>query len=123
MKIIIDDHYDIDFIYSIPQYIKLYLDKNLNVNKCERFKEEFNVDVKNAFNFAIATLVIRHIDNYYTIEIDKNKYYDNINISRLINLITYGNRSVRGYKILLNLFDFISNKTDMIYRRWKSGGY
>ena len=122
MKITIDDSYERDFIYFIPGYILKLVRSSLNDKKCQRFKDEFGIDVAGAISYAIRTLSINRVNDYYTISIDRNRTYKGMNIEKLINLITYGNRSVKGYTILLNIFNFITEHPNVAYMEWKSHG-
>ena len=67
MKIRLDDHYKENFVYSIPKYIELCINNTINENKCIKFKEEFNIDVKDILLYAAKTSAVRHINDYYII--------------------------------------------------------
>ena len=124
MKIEIDDLYNQDFVYSIPKYMYNSLkDKKIDSGICKRFKDEFNIDINNIFLFSLKTLDIRHIQNKYIIEINRNKFYKNMNVEKLINLITYGSRTVKGYTGILKLFKLVQESIPEIYERWLVDGY
>ena len=124
MNIVIDDFYGESFANSIPKYIYSVLkNKKVNVSIYNSYKDEFGIDLNNVILALIDSLVVRHTNNKYIIEIDKNKFYNGENIEKLVNIMTYGSRTVKGYTAIMHLFETIQNNIQLIYRRWRSSGY
>lgn len=124
MQIILYDkgNYKKQFVYNyLPLYIRDYVLNSLSNNKLRLLNSEFNINSKEIIKEALNSLHISETPNTYVIAIDKNKRYKNENLSSLINLITYGNRSCKGYNIVYDAFNTIASKIDIIYKEWLDG--
>lgn len=121
MKIIIynKDSYSKSFIEKyLPSYIMSIFKRSYSKKKLEELDKEFNIDSLNIIKTALKNLKISEQTNSYSIEINKNVKYKHQNIDSLINLITYGNRSCKGYLIIYKIFKEIAENIDIIYEEW-----
>ena len=59
----------------------------------------------------------------YILKLDTTIMYGTWKLSNLIYNITYGTRTMKGYPILLELFNKVTNNIDKIYYRWEEYGY
>lgn len=124
MKLVIynKENYHKDFIYHyLPELILNTFNGSINLKKIDTINDEFGIDTLNIIRFALKSLKITEQPNSYTIEIDKNKKYKHENVNSLISLITYGNRSCKGYSIVYDIFKFIAEKIDQLYEEWLDG--
>ena len=123
MKIIIynKDDYDREFIEYIPSEILRLFNNSFSRKRLSEINKEFNIDSLNIIRFAIRNLSISEQSNSYTISINKSLKFKNQPIDSLINLITYGNRSCKGYIIVLDIFNHIAEHIDMLYKEWLDG--
>lgn len=122
MRLEIDDTYDKNFVYWLKYYMYDTVKRNLNYHKCENFNYEYNINAEDIILFSIKSIKISHIIDKYILFIDKNKFYKNMNIEKLVNLITYGSRTVKGYRIIPDIFSLVETNFDNIYREWQSNG-
>ena len=124
MKLVIKNKNDYD-----ERFIKNYLKKlmiklikdNYNLSRALQFNQELNLNVLNIFIYAVKTINISESGDSWIISIDKTKIYGNYNLSKLIFYITYGTRTIKGYKLLYNIFEYIANNLELIYREWLNG--
>ena len=123
MKLVIynKEKYHKEFIKYLSKFILDVFNGSINLRKIDLIRDEFGIDVLNIIRFALKNLKITEQPNSYTIEIDKNKKYKHENVSSLINLITYGNRSCKGYPIVYDIFKFIAENIDRLYEEWLDG--
>lgn len=123
MKIVIynKNNYDRDFIEYLPNIIEKLFNKSFSRRRLQRLDKEFNINSIGIIRFSIKNIKISEQPNSYTLEIDKNKKYDHESLESLINLITYGNRSCKGYLIVYDIFKYIAENIDTLYKEWLDG--
>lgn len=124
MKIIIYNkkNYNKKFIEDyLPELILSTFNGSLNLKKINEIDKEFNIDSISIIRFALSHLKISEQPNSYVIEIDKNKKYKHKNVESLINLIIYGNRTCRGYPLVYEIFSFVADHIDSLYKEWVDG--
>ncbi len=111
------DLYSKEFVFG---YLRRYIyELFIKHNDPIRFKvidKEFGIDCLEAVKYALANLQVSETTNSYLISINKNLRYKNANLDSLINLITYGNRSCKGYTLVYDIFNYIANNLDIIYK-------
>ena len=124
IKIVVGSDSDVkDFVYNyVPKSILKSFIAHANKQKLKLFDEEFGVNSYDALLYALKHLnVVKHKNFTYVIEFNKNLKYNNLSIMYYVNLVTYGNRSIRGYDILPKIFRFNSNNIHALYMRWMLG--
>lgn len=124
MKLIIynKNNYNKEFIYDyLPKLMLDLLNNSINYKHINRLDSEFKIDSAYILKFSVRNFKITEQVNSYTIEVDKNKKIKGYNLDSLINLITYGNRSCRGYLLLNKIFRFVADNLDQIYEEWLDG--
>lgn len=123
MKIIIynKDIYSKEFITWLSKELLKIFNDSFNRKRFIRIDKEFNIDSLNIIKFALNNLCVNEHPNSYSISINKNLKFDHQPLDSLINLITYGNRSCKGYAIILDVFNYIANNIDILYREWLDG--
>lgn len=124
MKIIIYNkkNYNKKFIEDyLPELILSTFNGSLNLKKINEIDKEFDIDSISIIRFALSHLKISEQPNSYVIEIDKNKKYKRKNVESLINLIIYGNRTCRGYPLVYEIFSFVADHIDSLYKEWVDG--
>lgn len=112
--------------YRFAKYIRIYafnIAKNIiEPDRCKNIDDEFNIKSKDIILFALKNLSISgDIDNYI-LRINNNILFNSMNLKKLIDEITYGNRTVRGYKIIDYIFNYIQQDISSIYERWITDG-
>jgi len=96
--------------------------KNVDLNRLRAFDREFNINSFNILRIALTNLLItKNGNSEYSIKINKVIKVQGKDLDYWINLITYGNRTIKGYTILLKIFDYISNNIGLIYKEWEDG--
>ena len=128
MKITLTNNKEKSIDYFIYGYLKDYIYdlfiKSVSLSRLKAFDDEFEIDSYEILRKAMASLLItKNGNNQYIIQTNNLiKVGDNY-INYYINLITYGNREIKGYPIILDIFKFISNNITKIYREWEDNGY
>lgn len=113
------------FIYG---YLKGYIYNlfliSVNRLRLKPFDELFEIDSFDILKQAMLNLVIsKQGHNTYNIKPNNLIKVEDNYIDYYINLITYGNREIKGYPIILDLFKFIYNNINKIYGEWENNGY
>ena len=122
MNIVLNREVGIRFIKYLISYIYNIANNIIDVKRCKNIDTEFNIDSKQIILFEIKNLSISSTSIDYIIRIDNNLKYNHMNLGKLINLITYGNRDVKGYNIISNIFTLIKDDLPNIYERWLNNG-
>ena len=79
-----------------------------------------NINSREVILYACRNLSItKPSKNVYNISINKNLKYKGKSISSWIKLITYGNRDIKGYPVVLNIFRKVKDNISYIYREYK----
>jgi len=117
-----------NFNYPIDNFIYNYLTKfiydmfidSVDKNRLEPFDEMFDIDSYSILSTALRNLLVtKNGTNEYNIKINNTIKVNGNYINYYINLITYGNREIKGYPILLAVFEVIKENIDEIYREWE----
>lgn len=112
-----------NFVYG---YLRLHIYdlflKSVNRSRLKEFDELFKIDSFHILQVAMSNLLITKNGNYeYSIKINKTiKIYGDY-ITSWINIITYGNREIKGYTILIDIFKYVSDNIVTLYEGWLNG--
>lgn len=115
---------DETFIYSyLPDYIYKLFINTVDKNRLTEFDEFFEIDSLSILERILKNLLILKTGNsVYTIKTNKNlKDSDKISLVSWLQIITYGNREIKGYSIVLDIFKYISEHIWDIYEEWLDG--
>lgn len=114
---------DESFIFEyLPDYIYSIFISSVNTLRLREFNEFFDIDSLEILDTALKNLLITKNGNYiYTITINKNLKYEDISLEFWVSVITYGNREIKGYPIILEIFNLISDDITEIYKEWVDG--
>ena len=117
------NNFDENFIYNyLPNYIYDQFLKSADISRLVEFDEFFDINSFDILKKAIRNLLITKNGNYeYIIKVNKVLKVDNVTIDVWISVITYGNREVKGYPILIDLFKHIQENIGLIYKEWEDG--
>lgn len=124
MKIVINNknNYDKYFIYDyLPKYILNSVSELYDASRASQMNRELHLNILSIFIYAINNLTIQETGEAWALSINKNTRYKNYNLSSLIDYITYGTRTCKGYRLLYNIFKSINENIDLIYKRWIDG--
>ena len=122
MEIVFNKSYGERFAKYLIMYVYCLADSIIDLKRCDNIDNEFNINSKQIILTAIKNLSIDSTNRQLIIRINKNLKFNHMNIGKLINQITYGNRSVKGYHIIEDLFKYIQNDIENIYERWLANG-
>lgn len=111
------------FIYTyIPKYIYDVFQQSVDLKILKVFDEEFNIDSRLILLTALRNLLItKNGNDEFNIKINKTIIVGNKNIDYYITLITYGNREIKGYPIIKNIFQHVADDINIIYKEWEHG--
>ena len=108
------------FVYNyLPKYIYRLVINRLDITKLSLFDDYFKFNSRNIILYALRNLLVTREATYlYNISINKNHWYKGVNISSFIKVLTYGNRELKGYTIVLDTFRYVANNIEDIYMRY-----
>lgn len=119
MKLVINKKYSRDFVYNyLPKYINDLVVANYNPTRAYGINQELKINLLNVFIQAVRTLRMHETGASYMLLVNKNVRVKNKSLEEVINYITYGSRTFKGYPLLLNVFNTVSNNLYIIYQRW-----
>ena len=122
MEIVFNKSYGERFAKYLIIYMYSLADSIIDLKRCDNIDNEFNINSKQIILAAIKNSSIDSTDDKFIIRINKNLKYNHMNMNKLINQITYGNRSVKGYRIIEDLFKYIQGDIKNIYEEWLANG-
>lgn len=126
MKLIIynKENYSKYFIYNyLPRYLVNIVEESYKSIKAVKFNKELKINTLSVFKYAMKNISISEINDTYVISINKNLNYKTYNLKSLIDYITYGNMEIKGYRLLYNIFKWLSNNIDLVYKEWLDNSY
>lgn len=110
------------FIYAhLKTYIYALFNRLVNKKKLQLFDTEFGINSLEILRTSLRNLLITKNGETYTINTTNTIKINGNYINYYIDLITYGNREIQGYPILLKVFRFVEKNINVIYREWKHG--
>lgn len=132
MKLLLQDDKYVDrrFINFVIKQMQLFLIEHINDEQLYIFNKLFleseisqeilayplnNFDIRNFIYIALNNLIYRKIKGNYIIEINPNKYINNLNVAYICKLLNYGNNEIRGYPIFTNCFEYILRNINSFY--------
>ena len=124
MKLIIqnkNNKFPEEFINYLPTYMLEELNTLFRYTKCKHMTLFLRLNILSIFKYALKNLIISKVGETYIISINKNLRYNKYNLKSLLDFITYGNRSLKGYRLLYIIFEDTSKNIDTIYERWQNG--
>ena len=120
--IITKDKYSRRFVYDfLPGFTLTLLNKSSDRARLNLMNDELGFNALNIITYALKNIRVSETNDSYVLKIDKNLRFEDLNVDKCVNLITYGTREMKGCPIVLNIFNAITNNLDMIYERWNSG--
>ena len=122
MEIVFNKSYGKRFAKYLTVYMYNLADSIIDLKRCDNIDNEFNINSKQIILAAIKNSSIDLTDDKFIIRINKNLKYNHMNMNKLISQITYGNRSVKGYRIIEDLFKYIQGDIKNIYEEWLANG-
>ena len=124
MQLIIDKKYNKNFVYKyLPELAIKLLNQTCNYTRIKQINSELQIDTLGIIKLALLTMLRSESTIAYTLIIDKRIMVKDIPLDTMINYITYGNRTFKGYPILLNIFNSIVDNLDELYKGWLKHGY
>ena len=121
MKLTIEKIYSKDFIDYVVNYIQNKVIDTFNNIEAQKINKEFNIDTYQIFKLAAKNLIIKESPTNYTVTINRNVKYKGYNLNSLVNMITYGNRTCKGYPLIEKIFNLVHNNIDILYKEWLIG--
>ena len=113
--------------YNLDYFVKVYLvgyiyntvQNNLNQTRLKLFDNYLNINSREVILLALRNLdITKQAVNSYKISISKIKTYKDKSLHEWINLITYGDREIKGYPVVLNIFKEAQENITGLYKRY-----
>lgn len=111
------------FVYQyLPRYINNIFEKGINKKRLQAFDKLYKINSYQILNRALKNLLItKNGNNQYNIKINNVIKIDDRYIDYYIKLINYGSRDIKGYPFIRNLFNYIKDNINKIYKEWEDG--
>jgi len=112
-----------NFVYQyLPRYINNIFEKSINKKRLQSFDKLYKINSYQILNRALKNLLItKNGNNQYNIKINNVIKIDDRYIDYYIKLINYGSRDIKGYPFIRNLFNYIKDNINKIYKEWEDG--
>lgn len=112
-----------NFVYQyLPRYINNIFEKSINKKRLQAFDKIYKINSYQILNRALKNLLItKNGNNQYNIKINNVIKIDDRYIDYYIKLINYGSRDIKGYPFIRNLFNYIKDNINKIYKEWEDG--
>lgn len=123
MKINISTEYPIKFVLDLRKYLVEALTIIIRQERLEYYYKKENIDLLKLLIYTISNLKVMKNAREYTLYIDPYMVYNGNNLVKLLNKITYGTRTLKGYPILEELFKYTQANINVYYDRWAKDGY
>lgn len=117
MKLNISKEYPMEFILSLKNTAKELLDDNINKERCKYYLENENINVYKIFLEAINSLHLTQTTSDWILYVSPVQKYKGKNLAKLLNKITYGTLSLKGYPLLQEIFEYITKNIFVYYTR------
>ena len=107
-----------NFVYQyLPRYINNIFEKSINKKRLQAFDKLYKINSYQILNRALKNLLItKNGNNQYNIKINNVIKIDDRYIDYYIKLINYGSRDIKGYPFIRNLFNYIKDNINKIYK-------
>lgn len=107
-----------NFVYQyLPRYINNIFEKSINKKRLQAFDKIYKINSYQILNRALKNLLItKNGNNQYNIKINNVIKIDDRYIDYYIKLINYGSRDIKGYPFIRNLFNYIKDNINKIYK-------
>lgn len=121
MKLNISKEYPMEFVLSLKAVAKELLGTNINKERCKYYLEQENINVYKVFLTAINSLQLTQTTSDWILYVSPTQKYKRKNLSKLLDKITYGTLSTKGYPLLQEIFEYINKNIFVYYTRWENG--
>jgi len=111
------------FIYSyLPGYIKKLFEISVDKKRFKPFDREYKINSYSLLKKALNNLIIsKNGNNQYIIKTNNIIKVNNLTLDYYLRLINYGTREIKGYPLISELFNYIKDNINKIYKEWDGG--
>ena len=121
MHLILSKKYDLAFVSYLWKLVKLRSLNNLNAEKLKAFSEEFGFNYLNAIEFAFNNSRVSETEEYRLVSFSNYVKYHDMSCSKIIDILTYGTRTIKGVSIIKDKFNEVNENIEIIYEGWLHG--
>lgn len=122
-KLYISSNYGSKFIkYNLPKLASKLLIEKLSTKSLDNIfvyiKNNYNISKKVIFRNIVDSIRVSkyYNSNSFVLYIDSNVMIKNIKLESLLDLITYGNSSIKGSNVILDTLEYIKNNLPTFYQ-------
>ena len=121
MHLILSKKYDLAFVSYLWKLVKLRSLNNLDAEKLKAFSEEFGFNYLNAIEFAFNNSRVSDTEEYRLVSFSNYAKYHDLSCSKIIDILTYGTRTIKGVSIIKDKFNEVNENIEIIYEGWLHG--
>lgn len=118
MKFKISSKYPEEFVLGLKPLLREQLLAILDPGRVEYYQKRLRINIVNILLLAINSMQYSKNSVNYTFTLSKTARYKNQNLADLVQKITYGNLSMKGYPVLEQVFKNSEKNITVLYDRW-----
>ena len=121
MRLVLNKKYELAFVSYLWKLIKKEVLSELNSESLEKFSNEFGFNYLNAIEFVFNQPKISETDEYRLVAFSNYAKYHDLSCSKIIDILTYGTRTIKGVSIIKDKFNEVNEKVELLYEGWLHG--
>ena len=121
MRLVLNKKYELAFVSYLWKLIKKEVLSELDSKSLEKFSNEFGFNYLNAIEFAFNHPKFSETDEYKLVAFCNYAKYHDLSCSKIIDILTYGTRTIKGVSIIKDKFNEVNEKIELLYEGWLHG--
>lgn len=117
MRLVVSKKYDLAFVSYLWKLIKIRSLSKLDSRKLKQFSDEFGFNFINAVEFSFNNARVTETDDYKLVSFSNYALYHDMSCSKIIDILTYGTRTIKGVTAIKEEFDYVNANIDALYER------
>lgn len=114
--------YSVEFAVDfIPSVMLSLLEEYRNNSTLKNIGSNFGFNAYNALKYIFNHLYIDTRGKNILVSVNKNLHYKGHPLEKVLNIITFGNRTIRGSDAFVKICDYVENNLDGLYVLYASG--
>lgn len=114
--------YTVSFVVDyVIKYIINKIESSKNDSRLNDVGSNFGFNAYEALLYIAQNLLVDIQDRYITVSVNKNIHWHGYNLEKLLDIITYGSRDVKGCTIYWDTVKFINEHYKAMYLKYLGG--
>ena len=121
MRLVLNKKYELAFVSYLWKLIKKEVLSELDSRSLEKFSNEFGFNYLIAREFAFNIPKLSETEEYKLVAFSNYATYPDLSCSKIIDILTYGTRTIKGVSIIKDKFNEVNENIEIIYEGWLHG--